>query len=185
MSYRCLSALITVAMLHFPLSAVAQNTTVPDPPVRPERNPKPVKPAEQAATKTPGKKDAKSQKDDKCKRLMSERNALSVDKLRAILKKDPATTAATLPEQDLADLRRLIELDEEIMFGCRRDLKVVLGTNPSQKPELAKPVSSNPNLPPDLPVRRPGAKTAAKLSPTGGNVTAQSMPLPERRPAKK
>ncbi|MGI9424732.1 MAG: hypothetical protein ACR2PA_16165 [Hyphomicrobiaceae bacterium] len=136
-----------------------------------------------AAVSAQAKPDQKAQKEDKCKLLTAERQELAVGKLRTLLKQDPKVVAATLPKQDLDDLRRLIELDEEIMFGCRKDLKAVLGSNPDLEPTQAKNDSSLP----DLPVRRPGAIKAANRPAETGNGPSDGsegiVPLPERRQA--
>ena len=103
-----------------------------------------------------------------CADYHSERAKLEAAGVREVLKQNAADVAATLSPEALENVRRLITLDEKLMFECRViDRQVAL-----KKPNPVKPVDTGAT--PDLPTRRPKRST----SPNG--VDKSPVPLPIR-----
>ncbi len=106
----------------------------------------------------------------RCVTYQNELVALETPALRDRLKQDPQKAVAELPEAEIAKIRRLIELDEFLMFRCRIGLKPLgVAQNPNGRSALQQAVGL-----PALPVRRP--KVARR--PVTPRVI---VPLPTRR----
>ena len=105
-----------------------------------------------------------------CIGYQNELVALETPALRDRLKQDPQQVASGLQQDEIAKLKRLIELDELLMFRCRIGLKPlgVAANNVGNSP-LRQAVAL-----PDLPVRRP--KVTRRSTTRSVNV-----PLPTRR----
>lgn len=111
---------------------------------------------------------------DKAKQLcidyQNELVALETPALRSRISQDPQKIAAQLDSAEITKIRRLIELDELLMFRCRIGLKP-LGAprNPNGRTPLQQAVAI-----PELPVRRPKF-VSSRVSPR------VIVPLPTRR----
>jgi len=95
-----------------------------------------------------------------CAMLRNERQQLEAAGVRESMAKDPLWSAANLPPARLNDIKRLIELDEQITFRCP-PLEAVVAT------AEGKTEGKTTVIP--LPTRKPNAKRAA--------------PAPRRKPA--
>ena len=109
-----------------------------------------------------------------CKGAMAERTRLNTVQRRQLLLKDPKEELKRLDSTQLKDLRRLIELDEQVMFKCR------LVAHPDLKKKKPGKVQSLTGrkismAPPDLPARNP------KLLQLQAGQSEQ-LPLPVRKP---
>ncbi len=108
-----------------------------------------------------------------CQGAMAERKRLNTSNLRQLLQKGPQKESQSLENKQLSDLRRLIELDEQVMFKCR------LIAHPDihkKRPNQAAPVKQQLSMaPPSLPVRNPKIIRQAMTQPS-------TLPLPARRP---
>jgi len=116
---------------------------------------------------------AKTDEKDKAKQLcidyQNELVALETPALRERLQQDPSKVATELSEAEIANIKRLIKLDELLMFGCRIGLKapafaqnalqraVAIPTLPVRKPKIARR-SITPRTIVPLPTRRSDAK---------------------------
>lgn len=104
-----------------------------------------------------------------CADYHKERVKLEAAGVRATLGKDPSVVASSLPAEELEKIRRLIELDEKMMFECRVIRRRVV----IKKTAAAQII--DPSLIPDLPARRP----APPVQP--GAKIESPVPLPVRR----
>ncbi len=103
-----------------------------------------------------------------CQDAEAERDNLNTRELRDLLGKKPREAAAGLNGEQLRNLRRLIELDEQVIFKCR-----LIAHPDLKKRQPGKPIISIPI--PDLPVRKPKrAKDKSKQT--------VLLPLPIRKP---
>lgn len=103
-----------------------------------------------------------------CADYHKERAALEAAGVRDQLKQDAAVVAATMSPEELDKVRRLITLDEKLMFECRVIKRQVAIKTP--KPVQAVAAGGLP----DLPARSP------KRSPSSRGTDNQSVPLPIR-----
>ena len=114
--------------------------------------------------------DEQNQAKKVCIGYQNELVALETPALRDRLKQDPQQVASGLQQDEIAKLKRLIELDELLMFRCRIGLKPLgVAANNAGNSALRQAVAL-----PDLPVRRP--KIARQTTSRSVNV-----PLPTRR----
>ena len=103
-----------------------------------------------------------------CQDAEAERDKLNTRELRDLLGKKPREAAAGLNGEQLRSLRRLIELDEQVIFKCRLIAHPDLKKRHPGKLAISVPI-------PDLPVRKP---KRAKAKPK----QTVLLPLPVRRP---
>ena len=117
---------------------------------------------------------AKTKEKDKaeqvCLEYQKELTGLDTPELRARLKEDPQTVAASLDQEEISKIRRLIELDELVMFQCRIGLKPL---QTAKNPSLNAAGQQLATLP-ALPVRKPRLK---RRLPSARLI----VPLPTRR----
>lgn len=119
-----------------------------------------------AAAKTQEKDEAREQ----CTAYQKELAALDTPALRDRLKEDPIKIAAELDEEEITKIKRLIELDELLMFRCRIGLKPLQTAAKGGK----LPGSQQIAVLPDLPIRKP--KIARQI-----RAQRDIVPLPTRR----
>lgn len=74
---------------------------------------------------------------DSCNRLKTEQDGLEKGGVRAVMAKGPDWAKANLPPDKLEEIRRTIELDEQLLFRCAGKPLVVL-------PPEADPAASPP-----------------------------------------
>ena len=115
---------------------------------------------------------------EQCKSHQAERGELERSGVRAWLAKDPSDPAAGLSQEQIGKIRRLIELDEAVLFKCR-----LIEPKPKGEPgakntnlQAALPAGKSSSEPPEPPTRRP--KRTGKPGPAGLN--KQEVPLPVR-----
>ena len=105
-----------------------------------------------------------------CRQYQEELTSLDTPELRARLKEDPRAVAGSLDQAEISKIRRLIELDELVMFKCRITLKSL---QTASNPSLNSTAQQLATLP-ALPVRRPKLK---RRLPSARLI----VPLPTRR----
>ena len=103
-----------------------------------------------------------------CADYHKERAALEAEGVRDTLKKDAAVAAPTMSQQDLDNVRRLITLDEKLMFECRVINRQVV----FKKPKAVQTVDAG--AVPALPTRRPKRASSPKSN------VSPVVPLPTR-----
>ena len=108
--------------------------------------------------------------DQVCQKYQEELTRLGTPELRARLKEDPQTVAASLDQEEISKIKRLIELDELVMFQCRIGLKPL---QTAKNPSLNAAGQQLATLP-ALPVRKPRLK---RRLPSARLI----VPLPTRR----
>ena len=115
-----------------------------------------------------------------CRAAMAERGKLQATGLRSKLKQDAKLAATSLDSSELEKLKRLIQLDEIVMFKCRIVAHPALGTKRRAKNTLAlaSGQAANPVAIPALPSKKPKTPRSAQRS--AGQSLA--VPLPDRRP---
>lgn len=119
-----------------------------------------------AAAKTAEKDEAREQ----CAAYQKELTALDTPALRERLKEDPLKIATELPEDEINKIKRLIELDELLMFRCRIGLKPLQTAVKGGKLPAAQQVA----VLPDLPIRKPKIERQVRAQ-------RDIVPLPTRR----
>ncbi len=119
-----------------------------------------------AAAKTAEQDEAREQ----CTAYQKELTALDTPALRERLKEDPLKIATELPEDEINKIKRLIELDELLMFRCRIGLKPLQTAAKGGKLPAAQQVA----VLPDLPIRKPKIKRQVRAQ-------RDIVPLPTRR----
>ncbi|MEM9357736.1 MAG: hypothetical protein AAGB04_16145 [Pseudomonadota bacterium] len=119
-----------------------------------------------AAAKTAEKDEAREQ----CAAYQKELAALDTPALRERLKEDPIKIAAEIPGEEISKIKRLIELDELLMFRCRLGLKPLQTATKGGRLPAAQQVA----VLPDLPIRKPKIKRQIR-------VQRDIVPLPTRR----
>ena len=129
------------------------------------------KQAKRKKAKAPAKSKKKPKKivlTGACADYHKERVALEAAGVRDQLKQDAAVVAATMSPEELGRIRRLITLDEKLMFECR----VIKRQVAINKPKPVQTVAAG--IVPDLPTRRP------KRSPSSSRTDDPTVPLPIR-----
>ena len=115
-------------------------------------------------------KEEQKQAKELCVSYQNELVALETPALRDRLKQNPQNVASELAQEEIAKLKRLIELDELLMFRCRIGLKPLgVAQNGNGRSALQQAVAL-----PDLPVRRPKI-ARRRIAPS------TIVPLPTRR----
>ncbi len=123
--------------------------------------------------------------DAACVAARAERNKLATPALRNLLKQDPNAVASTLSAPQIGDLRRLIELDEKVMFACRLEAHAALGGGNRKNPRLVDPATGRPRLamaPP--PVRKPPQPPGLRTTTGNPRLRPPPFPLPVRNPGR-
>ena len=120
-----------------------------------------------------------AEKAEQCKAYQVERGELEKSGVRAWLVKDPNDPEAGLNEEQVGKVRRLIELDEAVMFKCRLiNAKAIAKVKPGAK--NAKRQAALPDRqssdPPAPPTRRPSGTG----KPGQSGLNTQLVPLPVR-----
>ncbi|MGI9523454.1 MAG: hypothetical protein ACR2PG_17625 [Hyphomicrobiaceae bacterium] len=119
---------------------------------------------------------AENETKQSCAAYKEERAALETSGIRDIIKRDPQAVASTLPVKQVEQVRRLIDLDEKILFGCRDASELAHASRPNkQLGDSGAQIGETIPLPPP-PTRRPSdsrIKSAVRAE----------IPLPVRRPA--
>ncbi len=115
---------------------------------------------------------------EQCQAAQAERGELERSGVRAWLAKDPSDPAAGLNQAQIAKVRRLIALDEAVLFKCR-----LIKPKPKGKPgakdtklQAALAGDKSSSEPPEPPTRRP--KNTGK--PVRAGLNKPQVPLPVR-----
>ena len=101
-----------------------------------------------------------------CQQYQEELTSLDTPELRARLKEDPRAVAASLDQAEISKIRRLIELDELVMFQCRIGLKPLQTASNSSLNSAVQQLATLPALPvrkPKLERRLPSARLIVPL----------------------
>ena len=101
-----------------------------------------------------------------CQQYQEELTSLDTPELRARLKEDPRAVAASLDQAEISNIRRLIELDELVMFQCRIGLKPLQTASNSSLNSAVQQLATLPALPvrkPKLKRRLPSARLIVPL----------------------
>ena len=184
MLYRCLLVTLSglTALMSLPPVSVAQQNASPfgqafPAPVQ-QKTPAQKKKSPTKTNRKPRPKPVAKRKlptlSPECTTFRQEQRALEAAGVRQKLKLDPTVVAAGMSSGDLAQIRRLIELDEKLLFGCRVGQRVPLSV-------LRGSGRTTDNKPPDLPVRRPKL-VRAKSTPARNTESRGVIDLPVRAP---
>ena len=101
-----------------------------------------------------------------CQQYQEELTSLDTPELRARLKEDPRAVAASLDQAEISKIRRLIELEELVMFQCRIGLKPLQTASNSSLNSAVQQLATLPALPvrkPKLERRLPSARLIVPL----------------------
>jgi len=124
-----------------------------------------------------------------CKTAQKEYNSLNTPKLRSLLSSKPPTEQVkTLSTEQLQNLRRLIKLDQKLIFECR----LIAYTDLNRRKPSALSLAKDRILSvPDVPIRNPKLALAKPRQAVQQDVTRQretdkqkviKLPLPLRKP---
>ena len=103
-----------------------------------------------------------------CANLRAEVVDLEAKGLRATMARGPAATRATLTEEHLGSIRRLLDADAQLIFRCPRDRPyVALPPESTEETDVIEPGPDGaaPVKPAPAPAAKPKTKAAAAVAP--------------------
>lgn len=122
---------------------------------------------------------------DTCNRLKTEQDGLEKAGIRATMAKGPDWAKANLPPEKLAEIRRAIELDEQLLFRCAGKPLVVL---PPEADPAATPPPDDKGKPAEGDKKEDKKNAATPSAPAPAppaeiKAPVQKKPAPQRKAA--
>ena len=123
-----------------------------------------------------------------CTAIEAEHAALATAGLPEIVEKGPAWARANLPAEKLKDVKRFIDLREQLLFRCGHDKKRATPATADGE-DGAVGAAAKAEKPPPLPRRKPDVRdvkrAAAPAVPTGAGERPRPAPKPRPKPKPK